>query len=82
MIRFVDQLSDFLEEAGLYGELLLKLRKISLEAEEKKEFINEKNILQSIRSLADVFASLGNYEKSEKLHLQCLSISLVLFFVN
>jgi tetratricopeptide (TPR) repeat protein len=72
LIRFVDQIAGLLEEAGLYRELLLRLRKLSLELEEASEERSEKSKLISLAWLANVHKDMGHYDEAEQLFLCCL----------
>ncbi len=71
-IRFVDQLASLLSEAGLYRELLLQLRTLSLELEEASEGREESSRLFSLAGLAGLHQEWGNYEQAEALYNRCL----------
>jgi tetratricopeptide (TPR) repeat protein len=71
-IWFVDRIAALLDKAGLYRELLLRLRAVSLELEGATEARDEERILSSLASLADVHRDMGNYNDAETLYLSCL----------
>ncbi|QVL53414.1 MAG: tetratricopeptide repeat protein [Cyanobium sp. M30B3] len=71
-IWFVDRIGNLLDEAGLYRELLLRLRTLSLGLEEATEGQDEKSMLTSLAWLADAHRGMGNYDEAERLYLRCL----------
>jgi tetratricopeptide (TPR) repeat protein len=72
VIWLVDGVADVLAEAGLYRQLLLKLRTLSLELEEADGSRAEDAMLASLQWLADVNRNMGCYDEAEKLYLRCL----------
>jgi len=73
-IWFVDRIADLLEEAGLYRELLLRLRTLSLELEEATGERDEEAMLISLANLANTHANMGQYDIAENLYQRCLQI--------
>ena len=74
LIWFVDHMAALLDEAGLYRELLLRLRTLSLELEEATDR-EEAWMLSSLAWLADAHRDMGNYEEAETLYLRCMEAS-------
>ena len=72
LIWFVDRLAGLLSEAGLYRELLLRLRALSLELEEASEDRDEESMLSSLQWLADAHGDRANYQEAEQLYQRCL----------
>jgi nephrocystin-3 len=72
LIWFVDRMAMLLEEAGLYRELLLRLRTLSLELEEATEDRDEESMLTSLAWLASAQKDQGNYDEAEALYHRCL----------
>jgi tetratricopeptide (TPR) repeat protein len=75
LIWFIDRIADVLDQAGLYRELLLRLRMLSVELEETRGGENEKAILRSLAWLASVHQSMCNYRKAEALYCRGLEAS-------
>jgi tetratricopeptide (TPR) repeat protein len=75
LIWFVDQIAELLDEAGLYREPLLRLRKLSLEIEEASDGRGDEFRLCSLESLADAQRSLGNYDAALEHYQRCLEAS-------
>ena len=73
-IWFVDRIAALLDEAGLYRELLLRLRTLSLELEEASEDRGCALILTSIFWLARTHRDLGNYEEALRHFNRCLDV--------
>ncbi len=71
-IWLIDRIAALLAEAGLYRELLLKLRTLSLEFEEGKEDPGERSILTSLSLLASTHREMGNYEQADVFFTRCL----------
>lgn len=71
-IWFVDQIADILDEAGLYRDLLLRLRTLSLELEKTTKGRDEASIISSLAWLANAHRDMGHYEEAEPLYLRCL----------
>lgn len=71
-IWFVDQIADLLDEAGLYRDLLLRLRTLSLELEKTTKGRDEASIISSLAWLANAHRDMGHYEEAEPLYLRCL----------
>jgi len=71
-IWFVDRIAALLDEAGLYRELLLRLRTLSLELEEATEGRDEASMLASLAWLARAHHVMGNHEEAEPLYQRCL----------
>ncbi|MEB3276068.1 MAG: tetratricopeptide repeat protein, partial [Cyanobacteriota bacterium] len=74
-IRFVERIAALLGEAGLYRELLLRLRTLSLELEEATQGREEESMLSSLAWLARAHKDMGHYNEAEKLFLRCLEAS-------
>ena len=72
LIWFVDRIAGLLDEAGLYRELMLRLRTLSLELEQETEGREEGSILISLNWLATAHMDMGHYSEAESLFLQCL----------
>ncbi|MCX5969086.1 MAG: tetratricopeptide repeat protein [Cyanobacteria bacterium] len=72
LIWFVDSLAELFDKAGLYRELLLGLRSLSLKLEEASEDRSEEAILNSLDWLAGTQQNHGNAEHAEVLYLRCL----------
>ena len=72
---FVDQLGDLLSDAGLEGDLLVRLRTLSLDIEE--ELAQQDNepysLLWSMRSLAALLRRRGDFQQAEALYQRCQS---------
>ncbi len=71
-IWFVDRIAELLDEAGLYRELLLRLRTLAVELEEAKEGRDEESMLSSLAWLASTQQDMGLYNQAEALYLRCL----------
>ena len=71
-IWFVDRIAALLAEAGLYRDLLLRLRTLSLELEEATDNREEASLLSSMAWLASAHQDMGNYAEAEPLYLRCL----------
>ncbi|WP_341883903.1 tetratricopeptide repeat protein [Synechococcus sp. UW140] len=78
LIWFIDRIAGLLDEAGLYRELLLRLRTTSLELEEATEGRDEESILSSLSWLASAHSAMGNYNEAELLYLRFLEVSEIL----
>jgi tetratricopeptide (TPR) repeat protein/ABC-type dipeptide/oligopeptide/nickel transport system ATPase subunit len=74
-IWFVDRIAALLEEAGLYRDLLLRLRTMSLTLEKASEGHDEARMLISLVWLARAHQKMGLNTKAEQLHLRSLEIS-------
>ncbi|QPN66539.1 tetratricopeptide repeat protein [Synechococcus sp. CBW1006] len=72
LIWFVDRLADLLDEAGLYRELLLTLRTLSLQLEETTEGRDEQSLLSSLAWLAIAHSAKGDYDQAEAFYTRCL----------
>ena len=72
LIWFINRIAGLLDEAGLYRELLLRLRTTSLELEEATEGRDEESIFISLSWLARAHSDMGNYNEAEPLFLRCL----------
>ena len=72
LIKFVDLLALLLDDAGLYRELLLRLRSLSLELEKATEGRDEVSVLMSLSWLASAQKDQGKYEEAAVLFLRCL----------
>ena len=70
----MDRIADLLEEAGLYRELLLRLRTLSLELEEATGERDEATMLIKLTCLASIYQNMGHYDIVERLYLRCLHI--------
>ena len=75
LIRFVEHLAHLLDEAGLYRELLLRLRTLSLELEEGVEGREKQSNLRSLSWLASTHQDMGQLNEAERLYLRCLEAS-------
>ena len=71
-MSFVDCIAALLNEAGLYRELLLNLRTLSLDLEEATEDQDEESMLNSLAWLANAHKDMGHYDEAERLFLRCL----------
>ena len=74
LIYFINSMASLLFEAGLHGELLLRLRQLSLELEESGIGYDELSISRSVKWLADAHLMLCQYTKAESLYLRCLEV--------
>jgi nephrocystin-3 len=74
-IWFVDRIAALLNEAGLYRELLLRLRTLSLELEEATEGREQASMLASLALLANAHRDMGNFDEAVKLYQHCLEAS-------
>lgn len=74
LIYFINSMASLLLEAGLHGELLLRLRQLSLELEESGIGYDELSVSQSVKWLADAHLMLCQYTKAESLYLRCLEV--------
>jgi len=72
LISFIDRIADVLDQAGLYRKLLLRLRTLSLELEDKDDNGDEASNLITLSKLAGVHYKSGNYVMAEPLYLRCL----------
>lgn len=72
IIHFINSMASLLFEAGLHGELLLRLRQFSLELEESGIGCDELSVSRSVKWLADTHLMLCQYTKAESLYLRCL----------
>jgi tetratricopeptide (TPR) repeat protein len=71
-ILLIDRIAALLDEAGLYRELLLHLRTLSLELKETTEGQTEEDILSGLYLLANAHRDMGHYDQAEPLFLRCL----------
>jgi nephrocystin-3 len=74
-ICFVNCIAALLSEAGLYRELLLELRTLSLELEEATDGREEASLLSSLAWRASAHRDTGQYNEAETLYLRCLEAS-------
>lgn len=70
-VWFADELAGFMEYSGLYGELLLELRRLSIELEEVYND-NQERVLDKTHGLGCSLISLGFYKEAETVLLKCL----------
>ena len=72
---FAMQIADLLSDAGLEGDLLVRLRTLSLNLEEQlvKQDDEPYSLLWSMRSLAALLRRRGSYELAEALYERCLN---------
>jgi nephrocystin-3 len=78
LIYFINSIASLLLEAGLHGELLLRLRQLSLELEESGIGYDELSVSQSLKWLADAHLLLCQYTKAESLYQRCLEANELL----
>jgi nephrocystin-3 len=71
-IWFVDRIAALLDETGLYRELLMRLRTLSLELEEATEERDQEAMLSSLAWLARAHHDMGNFDEAERLYCRCL----------
>jgi nephrocystin-3 len=71
LIRFADRIGALLDEAGLYRELLLRLRALSLELEEQRDDRDQARVLVSLSWLAGAFDHAGKYQQAKTLYERC-----------
>jgi len=67
-ISFLRLIADLLNEAGLYREMLLELRRMELRLEEQSDECHEERIFNVLRQLADAYRLAGNHEEALKLY--------------
>ena len=72
LIQFANRIAALLHEAGLYRELMLRLRTLSLELEESKANPDQARILVRLSLLASAYSDTGNYQEAKALHERCL----------
>ena len=72
LIRFADRIAALLDEAGLYRELLLRLRTLSLELEENSDDRDQVRVLVSLSLLASAYRDTGKYQQAKSLYERCL----------
>jgi tetratricopeptide (TPR) repeat protein len=72
LIRFANRIAALLDEAGLYRELLLRLRSLSLELEESKANPDQARVLARLSLLAKAYRDTGNYQEAKALYERCL----------
>jgi len=75
LICFVDRIAMLLDDAGLYRELLLQLRLLSLKLEEASPERCEESVLSSLLLVADAQRDIGSYDEAIEIYQSCLRTS-------
>ena len=75
LIWFMDRIASLLDEAGLYRDLLIQIRALSLELEEGQDHVDEMSITRSLVWLAKAKTDQGNYDEAEELYKRSLKAS-------